>query len=47
VYCFTRARPVGNEIEMVGGLSMQSVDDRYVVDVYCSRHFVHWLICFL
>jgi hypothetical protein len=32
---FTRARPVGNEMEMVGGLPMQSTDS------YCSRHLVH------
>jgi hypothetical protein len=41
MYCFARARPVGNEIEMVGGLLMQSMDDRYVVDDCCSRHLVH------
>jgi hypothetical protein len=41
VYCFARARIVGNEIELVGGLPMQRMDDRYVVDGYCSRYLVH------
>jgi hypothetical protein len=41
VYCFARARLVGNEIGMVGGLSMQSMDDRYVVNGCCLRHLVH------
>jgi hypothetical protein len=30
VYCFARARPVENEIEIDGGLPMQSVDDRSI-----------------
>jgi hypothetical protein len=30
VYCFARARLVENEIEMDGGLPMQSMDDRSI-----------------